>query len=143
MKSHSRARRFSACVGGMLIVNGIYDMVCAVCVLTGTCGPLSVIHLDTLSDTPWTTNTLAIRLAPSWMFMNACVRIAAGLSTSDTLDALAVISYFVEGVLFLSPPHAEATVTIDSILVNTLCLLCELCVALRQHPSSDSFIKPF
>ena len=117
----------------MLIVNGFYDAVSAICVLTGTCGPLSVIHLDTLSDTSWTTNTLAIRLAPSWMLMNACVRVAAGLSTSDTLDTLAVLSYFIEGMLFLSPPRAE--VTADTILVNMLCTVCELCVALRQPAS--------
>ena len=63
-----------------------------------------------------------LHLAPSWMLMNACVSVTAGLSTSDILDTLAVLFYFIEGITFLSPPCTE--VTADTIIVNMHCTVC-------------------
>ena len=116
-------------VGWLLVVNGLYDVVCAGCIRCGCCGDVSRVHLEVLSDGEWGGNVLAVHLASWWVLTYGCVRFVAGCCHCDRLDALAVFTYFIEGVAFLFPPSGK--VTQDSVFVNVLCVLCGACVALR------------
>jgi hypothetical protein len=120
-------------VGWLLVVNGLYDFVCAGCIRCGCCGNLSRMHLDVLSDGGWGGDALAVHLASWWVLTYGCVRLFAGCYQCDRLDALAVFTYFIEAVAFLFPPSGK--VTLDSVFVNVLCVLCGACVALRGAES--------
>ena len=52
--------QYDVWVGWLLVVNGLYDLVCAGCIWRGCCGEISVMHLDVLSGGGWGGNVLAV-----------------------------------------------------------------------------------
>ena len=54
--------QYDVWVGWLLVVNGLYDLVCAGCIWRGCCGEISVMHLDVLSGGGWDGNVLAVHV---------------------------------------------------------------------------------
>jgi len=81
-----------------LIVNGVYDIFCALAILYF---PLSLpgrLHLSVFKETA--PSPLMQRILAYWIFTYGVDRVGAGLYASDATDALALASYLVEAVAY-------------------------------------------
>ena len=114
----------------ILVVNGVYDLACAVSILCypETYGPvytLSRLHLDMYLDTELQKVPAFRQLMAYWIFTYGCVRIACGVSDGYGIGAL---TYFLEASCLLYE-HLVA----NSLKNNSAAFVCGSSVSLGWY----------
>ena len=87
----------------ILVVNGVYDLACAISILyhPETYGPvytLSRLHLDMYLDTELQKAPVFRQMMAYWILTYGCVRIACGVSNAYGIGSL---TYFLEALCLL------------------------------------------
>jgi hypothetical protein len=80
----------------MLLLNGTYDIVCAVCILWLPVSRLGRLHLSVFNSTP----ALSHRIFAYWVLTYGLDRLVAGACASRGTDAVAVLSYLMESATY-------------------------------------------
>ena len=88
----------------ILLLNGIYDVLCAAGILWFSDVPvfstLSKLHTDMFEKEEHRDNPVIRRMMAYWLITYGMVRIAAGLSGTSHLYIIAAMTYFVEAGCF-------------------------------------------
>ena len=119
----------------ILIVNGIYDLLCACSILffshIPVVGLLSKLHPSMFSDMEDINNPIIRRLLAYWLATYGTVRLAAGCHPSCDLIIVATLTYFLEGICFeyeciigqSMVPRKAKLVSVLSGILGLVCLL--------------------
>ena len=94
-----RMERLDSFVAALLLVNGVYDVVCAACILWAPESRLGRLHLGVFKK-PETRG--ANRVFAYWVLTYGLDRIAAGLWRTPATDAIAAASYLMESAAYLN-----------------------------------------
>jgi hypothetical protein len=88
----------------ILLLNGVYDILCSVGILWLSDMPvfsvLSKLHIEMFAKKEHNENPVIRRLLSYWLMTYGMVRIAAGLSRTPHLYIIAAMTYFVEAGCF-------------------------------------------
>jgi hypothetical protein len=119
----------------ILLSNGVYDILCALSILSHGKLPL-VGCLAQLHSTMYKEeiqkrdlfDSVFKRMLAFWIFTYGCIRLVAGLDASYFMDILAAVSYFIEAVAFeyesrVGDSMDQAKVTFVSIFSGALGVL--------------------
>jgi hypothetical protein len=96
-----------ALVDLLLLVNGVYDVVCATSILWLPASCLGRLHLNVFNETETPT---ANRIFAYWILTYGLDRIIAGAYTSPATDAIAVLSYLMESASYYHESSVFASV---------------------------------
>lgn len=105
-----------ACVDAALLLNGAYDVACALCMLWLPASRLGRLHLSVLCSETETAGkrsenaSLQHRVLAYWVLTYGLDRIVAGASRSRATDAVAALSYLVEVVAYYNEGAVSARV---------------------------------
>ena len=88
----------------LLLVNGAYDLVCAISIAADRCYPFSHLHTDMFADREVFRDAARRNLLAHWIFLNGLVRLAAG--ARPAFIAVAACTYLLE-IHCLSSMHHE------------------------------------
>ena len=91
----------------LLLVNGVYDVVCAISILWLPASCLGRLHLHVFNETETPT---ANRIFAYWILTYGLDRIIAGAYTSPATDAIAVLSYLMESATYYHESSVFASV---------------------------------
>jgi len=130
MSVSASAQLFCDFVNLVLLLNGTYDIVCAVCILWLPASPLGRLHLSVFKDTP---PPRSRRIFAYWVLTYGLDRLVAGASASRATHAVAVLSYLMESATYYNE-FLHASVNADKArfvyLVSLfLASLVALCIA--------------
>jgi hypothetical protein len=116
-------------VSRALLLNGVYDVVCALCMLWLPASLLGRLHLSVFSRHTKDSH----RLLAYWVLTYGIDRIIAGLSRSSPTDAIAALSYLVETAAYYNEASVHASVHVGKArFVYLTSLLLSALVALRM-----------
>ena len=90
-----------------LLVNGVYDVVCAFSILWLPASRLGRLHLHVFKETE---TPAANRIFAYWVLTYGLDRIIAGAYTSPATDAIAVLSYLMESATYYHESSVFASV---------------------------------
>jgi len=90
---------YSKIISFIFIVNGIYDILCAISILWLN-NYLSNIHLNIFKNKKISKNLVIRRLLSYWIFTYGIVRLFAGFYYNFILNILASLTYFIEAFCF-------------------------------------------
>lgn len=123
-----QAQFFCAFVNVVLLLNGTYDIVCAVCILWLPVSRLGRLHLSVFNSTP----ALSHRIFAYWVLTYGLDRLVAGACASRGTDAVAVLSYLMESATYYNE-LSHASVNADKArFVYLASLFLAALVALRM-----------
>jgi hypothetical protein len=121
------ARSFCDFVNVVLLLNGTYDILCAVCILWLPASRLGRLHLSVFKSTP---SALSHRIFAYWVLTYGLDRLVAGACASRGTHAVAVLSYLMESATYYNEA-SHASVNADKArFVYLLCLFLASLVAL-------------
>ena len=127
-----------AVVDAALVANGVYDVACAACMLWLPASRLGRLHVSVFSVFDKTAGEhagagAAHRLLAYWVLTYGLDRMVAGLWRSAGTDAIAALSYLVEGAVYFHEDAVHASVQSGKArLVALASLLLCACVAIRM-----------
>ena len=110
---------FCVASGGLLVLNGVYDLVCALAMVLmfgptgdGCCDVVADLHADMLEVEVRIAQPAVQRFWGYWIATHGCIRIAAGVGLRENrvLALLAALSLFVEGAGLVYEAFAKRTV---------------------------------
>jgi hypothetical protein len=81
----------------VLVLNGVYDVACALCIMRAPDAPLARLHLGVFKRRA---TRAANRLLAYWVCTYGADRIVAGVSSTAATDAIAALSYLVESAAY-------------------------------------------
>lgn len=84
-------------VDASLLMNGVYDVVCALSILWLPTSRLGRLHLHVFKTTETPSSN---RIFAYWVLTYGLDRIVAGMHTSPATDVLAVLSYLMESAAY-------------------------------------------
>ena len=89
---------FCAAAGLLLVLNGVYDLLCALAMVCGCCDALANLHTDMLEEEE-AAQPAVQRFWAYWIATHGCIRLWAGalLREDRALATLAALSLFLEG----------------------------------------------
>jgi hypothetical protein len=96
-----------AFVDASVLVNGVYDVVCALSILWLPASRLGRLHLHVFKETE---TPAANRIFAYWVLTYGLDRIIAGAYTSPATDAIAVLSYLMESATYYNESSVFASV---------------------------------
>lgn len=103
------AQLFCDFVNAVLLLNGTYDIVCAVCILWLPASRLGRLHLGVFNST---SPAVSNRIFAYWVLTYGLDRLVAGACASRGTDAVAVLSYLIESATYYNEA-AHASVNAD------------------------------
>ena len=90
----------------ILISNGVYDVLCALSILwfynIYPFSELAKLHMNMFDSKADRNNPQVRRLMAYWVFTYGLVRTLSGLHNDKTLNFMAVLTYYIEGSVFLN-----------------------------------------
>ena len=108
----------------MLILNGIFDLICSTCLITIQTGPHMKLYF------PQSENKIPIRFLAYWILTYGIVRLCCGIfwDQSESVVILAVATYVIEAACFEYELHVDQTMS----RLNVRCItgLCVFCIFL-------------
>ena len=120
----------------ILVVNGLYDILCAFSILWLHRLPgfhlLSNIHVAMFKDERHYSNPVICRLLAYWVLTYGTVRTAAGCHHSHSLDTVGALTYFIEAFCFEYESRVGETMIRSKVaFVSACCLLIGVLVLAR------------
>ena len=128
-----------AFVDALLLVNGVYDVVCAISILWLPASRLGRMHLHVFNETE---TPAANRIFAYWILTYGLDRIIAGAYTSPATDAIAVLSYLMESATYYNESSVFASVDASKArFVYLASLLLSVTVATRMALVGGPFCR--
>jgi len=129
-----------------MVINGIYDLMCAACILRYPNIGLSKLHLKVfgLAATGHIGSTLLDRLMAYFIISYGLPRVVAGIYFNIGCDIIAAFTYFLEGAVYglecwgyeSTPRAADAKfVSVSSCLLGVLVILRTILQSVFQPPT--------
>ena len=87
----------------LLLINGVYDLACALSITSYCCYPISHFHTDIFSDREVFRDAARRNLLTHWILLNGLVRLAAG--AQPAFITVAVYTYLLEIHCLSSTQH--------------------------------------
>jgi hypothetical protein len=123
----------------ILIANGVYDILCAICILLKGFGAvpapftiLSELHPTMFAKDENINNEVVNRLLAYWLFTYGFARLIAGIKIDVSSDIIAAITYFLEGGCFEYESRIGKTMLQDKVtFVSIFCVALGIFVLLR------------
>lgn len=124
----------------LLILNGVYDIFCACCILWFKSVPwlsyLSDLHPSMFEKVEHGQHPVIRRLISYWLITYGTARIATGLHKSPVLGILGASTYFIEALCYLYELRVgETMIPYKVMFVSTLCIVLGILVLFRSLPS--------
>ena len=128
-----------AFVDALLLVNGVYDVVCAISILWLPASRPGRLHLHVFNETM---PPAANRIFAYWILTYGLDRIIAGAYTSPATDAIAVLSYLMESATYYNESSVFASVDASKArFVYLASLLLSVTVATRMALVGGPFCR--
>ena len=128
-----------AFVDALLLVNGVYDVVCAISILWLPASRPGRLHLHVFNETE---TPAANRIFAYWILTYGLDRIIAGAYTSPATDAIAVLSYLMESATYYNESSVFASVDASKArFVYLASLLLSVTVATRMALVGGPFCR--
>ena len=122
-------QNLDAFVALVLLLNGVYDVLCALSILYVPASPLARIHLHVFKHTHTPT---ANRVFAYWVLTYGLDRIMAGACSSPATDATAVLSYLMESATYYNEASLKSVHAHKARFVYLVSLLLSGVVATRM-----------
>ena len=101
--------RFSV-VPFLMILNGLYDLVCSLSIVLKLDNTFSDLHTDMFIDRETSKNDKFTRMMACWICTYGCIRIYAGLDKRFASQLMCAASYAIEAIYFEYECTFEKTV---------------------------------
>ena len=101
----------------VLIVNGVYDVLCALCMLFLPDGcPLSTLHLNVFAEEEHRNHPIVRRLMAFWLMTYGMVRFIGGVE--DSCLFAAAFTYCIEALYFAHEGLCQTTIWWKSVAIS-------------------------
>jgi hypothetical protein len=127
----------------LLILNGLYDLACACCILWFSSVPwlsfLSDLHPTMFENVENEQNPIIRRLLSYWIMTYGSARILAGINSSSTLSTFGALTYFIEAFCFQYEYRVGQTMIASKVMiVSVLCVLLGGLILIRSVSAAFS-----